>query len=170
MRHEVLTLKSQVRAMGSTRRDPSANESDIAQEVVLRWLRLNPAPSFDDAKALRAYLWTAANRLLVARLRRPSSRAVRFDASESKSIAESLKTSGGLRELEQRDRGAALEFALQLLDPDDLQILRWCYFEQLAPAEIAEKLGIARAAANSRLVRARAKLAHKLRNWADTIG
>lgn len=71
LRIEIGILKARIRRQGAQLVEPAASASDVAQEAVLRVLELETPPHFETPQALRAYLWTAAWRLLLARLRRP---------------------------------------------------------------------------------------------------
>ena len=64
----------------------------------------------------------------------------------------------------------ALELALNLLKPEDQEILELVYFRQKPVAEAATQLGVARAAVEMRLTRARRRLATKLADWSELIG
>src|SRR5690242_15439230 len=77
---EVSVLKSRLR--GRSAGSP-VSASDIAQEAIARFLDVDGVPRFDHPRALRAYLWTAAWRLLAKRLRTPERHAMRIDEMES---------------------------------------------------------------------------------------
>ena len=143
--------------------------SDIAQETVVRFLEVETAPRFEDPRRLRAYLWTAAWRLLVQRLQKPERRARRIDEMESWNLERGLSTSGGFGRLDERERSLALDLALNLLRPAEREILRLVYLERLGIGGAAEKLGLGRDAAKMRLVRARRELARKLCGWEEAI-
>jgi RNA polymerase sigma-70 factor (ECF subfamily) len=68
------------------------------------------------------------------------------------------------------DRGTALKLAMNLLKPEDREILALVYFQDWDTARAAQVLGIAKDAANMRLVRARRRLAAKLADWSSVIG
>src|SRR6187551_3254270 len=81
LRVEVLQLKERLKAKGRSMLGTSASASDVAQEAVLRLLSLEDAPRFDDPKAFRGYLWIAAWRLLLQRIRKPSLPMIQVDTT-----------------------------------------------------------------------------------------
>jgi RNA polymerase sigma factor (sigma-70 family) len=170
LRIEVEHLKRRLRARSSHSPDPAASVSDLAQDAVARMLGLEHAPSFDTPQALRAYLWTAAARLLAERLRRARGRALTFDESSSRAGDGLLATTGGLGAVETRDRSLALTTLVGLLEPAEQQILELVYFRALSLESAAAELGVTREVAKSRCERARARLEHKLKHWVELIG
>jgi RNA polymerase sigma-70 factor (ECF subfamily) len=167
---EIGHLKARIRARGGRRGGSDASVSDVAQEAVLRLLRLEEAPVFDSPQALRAYLWTAAWRLLAERLRRHPRRVARVDDSVSQALDGALATTGGLECVEASDRALALQLTVQLLEPAEREILELVYFRALGLDGAAARLGVSRDAAKMRCTRARAKLAHKLKRWSEIVG
>ena len=143
--------------------------SDIAQEAAVRFLAVNTAPRFEHPAALRAYLWTAAWRLLAQRLQKPDRHALRIDEMESWDLERGLSTSGGLASLDDRERSLALDLALNLLRPAEREVLRLVYLEQRGIEGAAEAMGVGHDAAKMRLVRARRELAKKLCRWEEAI-
>jgi RNA polymerase sigma factor (sigma-70 family) len=119
---------------------------------------------------MRGYLWLAAWRLLIARLRRPENDAARFGTTQSAPIDGALETTGGFSALDAKERAVALELALQLLEPDEREILGLAYFHDVAVDDLAGKLGVSPDAARKRLARARKSLASKLATWTELIG
>lgn len=169
LRLEIGLLKNRLRSKGLRVAGDPVSVSDIAQETVVRFLEVNTAPHFDSPRGLRAYLWTAAWRLLVQRLQKPERHALRIDEMESWNLERGLSTSGGLGALDERERSLALDLALNLLRPAERDVLRLVYLERLGIEGAAQKLGIARDAAKMRLVRARRELAKKLCRWEEMI-
>ncbi len=167
---EIGILKGRLRRQGARAVDPSVSVSDVAQEVVLRALEVEPAPRFDHPHALRSYLWTAARRLLVEHLRRCKAATLQLDSSRTGPLDQALQVTGGLRGVEARDHADALSVALQLLEPEDRQVLELHYFRSVDAAGIAQQLGISQDAARMRVARARTILARKLVKWTEVIG
>lgn len=170
LRIEVTALKAKMRRQGGPAVDAAQSVSDVAQEAVMRMLRVDPPPVFETPEAMRGYLWLAAWRLLVARLRRSDHGAARFGTSSSAPIDGALETTGGFSVLDAKERAVALELALQLLDPDEREILELAYFHDVGVDVLAEKRGITSEAARKRLARARKSLAGKLASWTELIG
>jgi RNA polymerase sigma factor (sigma-70 family) len=170
LRTEIAHLKSMIRRRGGELAHASASVSDVAQDAVMRMLAVDPAPSFENTKAMRAYLWTAAWRLLAGRLRSRANGVERLDATQTGRFDDALATTGGMHAVEDRDRSVALGVAIQLLQPDEQRILALAYSRELGIDGVACELGISHDAAKTRLVRARQSLARKLAKWTELIG
>ena len=170
LRIEIEIVKSRMHRQGAPLDRPTVSESDVAQDVVLRVLEVEPAPHFENPGAMRAYLWVAARRLLFEHLRRRKASTVHLDPTQSGGLDKALETTGGLRGVEERDHAAALNVALHLLEPDEQQVLDLYYFRELGVAGVATEFGISHDAAKMRSVRARMILAKKLVKWTEVIG
>lgn len=170
LRGEVDALARKLRARAGGAISASLSASDLAQEAVLRYLRLEDAPAFDDPRALRAYLWTSAWRLFVNRLQRPGREVVRLCDGETRSLSGVFGATGGFGALEQDEQRTALELVVNLLKPEDREALSLVYFQGLAIEEAARRAGISRGAFDMRLTRARTRLAERLVGWADVVG
>lgn len=174
LRIEVATLADRLRRRGNAGGvpmfRPSQSASDLAQEAVTRLLAQSQPPKFDDPKQLRAYLWTAAWRLLLNRVQGASRRTTRLSSSGSQASGDAVTKSDALSGVLRREQSLAVDVALQLLPPEDVAILELVYFEEVPIAEAAERLKITRSAADMRLTRARRRLAGKLVEWNDVIG
>src|SRR5262245_7291895 len=171
LRVEVLALKERLRARGRSMLGTSASASDVAQEAVLRLLSLEDAPQFDDPRAFRGYLWTAAWRLLLQRIRKPNVPVFQLDPTGSQGgnafVARMTTASGaGGRQ----DGVAAVGLALNLMTDDERQVLKLVYFDDLKLEGAAAQLGLTKEAVNMRLVRARRKLAKKMAEWVRLVG
>lgn len=170
LRDEVARLAARLRARVGAGFSAAHSASDLAQEAVLRWLRLDTPPTFDDPDALRGYLWTAAWRLLVNRAARPGRDVVRLSSDESLALSGALAATGGFGALEQAEQRTALEVVVNLLGDVDRECLRLVYFDGLSIEEAARRAGVARGAFDMRLMRARQRLATRLVDWADVVG
>lgn len=164
---EVDALKGRLRGRWNPNGSPDFAVSDAAQEAVARLLRLEAAPNFESPQALRAYLWTAAWRLLLERLRQRPGECIDDGVSGGGS---SLATSGGHSAVDRADRAAALQVALHLLEPEEQQILELVIAQDLGVERAAAVLGITAGVARTRCDNARRRLAHKLRGWSELIG
>jgi RNA polymerase sigma-70 factor, ECF subfamily len=169
LRSEVEGLARRLRARGGAG-SAAMSASDLAQEAVLRWLRLDEPPRFDDVGALRGYLWTVAWRLLVNRAQRPGRDVVRLSRDESMTLSGALAVSGGFGKLAADEQRTALEVVVNLLGPEDRECLGLVYFQGLAIEEAARRAGVSRGAFDMRLMRARQRLAERLVDWADVVG
>lgn len=172
LRSEVDDLARRLRARAGGAFSGSTSASDLVQEAVLRWLRLETPPRFDDPRGLRAYLWTAAWRLLVNRLQRAGRAVVRLSSEDSLSLSGVLATPGAAdgERLEGEEQRSALELAVNLLRPVDRECLDLVYLQGLPIEEAARRAGVGRGAFDMRLLRARQRLAERLVDWADVIG
>lgn len=170
LRIEVALLKARIQKRGHRMMRPSHGASDVAQEAVMGLLRCRQQPRFENPKALRSYLWKAAWRLLLRRLKKPGVRAVPLQPNSSWAIGKGLETTGGMGSIDRAERAVALDLALTLLQETDRSILELVYFRGLEVQQAAETLEITRAAADMRLYRARKNLAKKLIDWNEIIG
>ena len=167
---EVRLLKHMIRGRRFEAPSGSAGTSDIAQEAVMGLLKAKTAPTFSDPRALRGYLWRSAWHLLLRRFDKKSRMPFRLDVDEPDGLDRFMKSARGIGDLEREERAMAIGFAMNLLGPDDRELMRLVYFEDQAIADAGAALGLTRDAANSRLVRARRVLASRLAEWADLIG
>src|SRR5262249_31478970 len=102
---------------------------------------------------------------------RPGRDFVRLDHAASSVLEAALRVTGGRADAaEARERSLALQLTMNLLRPEEREILDLVYFRQHGIDGAAKRLGISSAAANVGLGRARRKLASKLRGWTDPIG
>jgi len=170
LRGEVHELARRLRARAGRAFDGALSASDLAQEAVLRLLRLDEPPAFDDPRALRAYLWTAAWRLLANRLASPAHALVRLSHDQTASLSGVCAHSGGLGALERDDQQRALELVVNLLRPEDQECLSLVYFQGLSIEAAAQRAGVTRATLDVRLTRARRRLAERLVDWSDAVG
>lgn len=166
---EITWLKARIRAHGLPRADGEISVSDVAQEAVMRMLRVKDTPTFQAKAALRAYLWKAAWNLLAERLRQRRGETLSLDDS-SQLLDKALVTTGGLGSVESRDRAVALQVTMQLLEAPERDVLELVYGRGLGIDGAAESLAIGKDAAKMRCARARAKLAQKLRRWSEIVG
>ncbi len=166
---EVGALRTRIAYRGRNMLSGSASASDVAQEAVTRMLRLSRRPSFDDPRALRAYLWRAAWRLLLNRAARPRRAVLRIDAERTHTVTTALAVSGGQSRVEDREQQVALLVAMNVLSEPDRQILDLVYLQGRDLGAAAEQFGISRDTATKRLSRARLALAKKLGGWSRVL-
>jgi RNA polymerase sigma factor (sigma-70 family) len=169
LRIEVRALAVRLRSRGRGMLRPSASASDLAQEAVLRMLDLEDPPEFKDPRELRAYLWTAAWRLLLNRGRARGRSAVPLSRAPSADAGLVLEGGGGVSAAERAERHAALDVVMNLLRDEDREVLELVYFRHLDIERAAQELGVQRAAAEMRLSRARRRLAEKMVGWSDVV-
>jgi RNA polymerase sigma-70 factor (ECF subfamily) len=169
LRGEVQALALRLRSRGRGMLRPSTSASDLAQEAVLRMLDLEDAPEFDDPRDLRAYLWTAAWRLLLNRGRARGRSAVPLSRAPSADAGLVLEGGGAVSAAERAEQHAALAVVMNLLRDEDREVLELVYFQHFDLERVAQELGLQRAAAEMRLSRARRRLAEKMAGWSDVV-
>jgi len=169
LRIEVQALAARLRHRGRGMLRPSTSASDLAQEAVLRMLHLEDAPEFAGPRELRAYLWTAAWRLLLNRGRARGHSVVPLSRAPSADAGLVLEGGGGVSEAERAEQHLALNVVMNLLRDEDRDVLERVYFQHLDIERIAKELGVQRAAVEMRLTRARRRLAEKMVGWSDII-
>jgi RNA polymerase sigma-70 factor, ECF subfamily len=169
LRSEIRILKDIVSARAADQLGGSASASDIAQEAALRLLRLETVPKFADPRALRAYLWTTARRLLIDRVRRPYTCKQSLDPSASSQLPAALIATTG-RQTDEAERTAAIDVAMNLLRPEDRDLIHRVYFEGRTLSDLAGDLHVSESAVKMRLLRARRNLGARLSTWGDTVG
>jgi RNA polymerase sigma factor (sigma-70 family) len=169
LRVEISILKQMIRARRG-RPAPGVATSDIAQEAVLRLLKVQSAPSFENPRALRGYLWKSAWHLLVQRCQERRTLPLDLESDELPGLERLVAASEGLRGLDRGERSAAIGLAMNLLEREDRELIRLVYFAENDIEAAGKALGLTRGAANSRLVRARRRLAEALSAWAELIG
>src|SRR6185503_19640052 len=126
-------------------------------------------PQFKDAGEMRAWLWTAAWRLLIDRTRGRGRDAVPLSQAHSADMGLALAGGGGVSAAMRSERDAALNVVMNLLRDDDREVLELVYFQHLDVEALTKRLGISRAAAEMRLSRARRRLGEKMLSWADVV-
>jgi RNA polymerase sigma factor (sigma-70 family) len=168
LRSEIKALKDLVSARAGDQLGGSASASDIAQEAALRLLRLETIPKFADPRALRGYLWTTAWRLLVDRVRRPYTCKQSLDPAASSQLPVSLIASTA-SESDGAERTAALDVAMNLLRPEDRDLIHRVYFEGRALVDVASDLHVSESAIKMRLLRARRNLGARLSTWGEAV-
>ena len=169
LRHEIRFLRARLEGPAAPGHPSPASRDDVAQEAVLRLLSTSPPPRFPTRAALQGYLWTTARHLLVDRLRRARLAFHELKSGETDELTREPATSGSMDRIERADMAAALELALHLVGPAHQEILRAVYFQGRSIEEAARALGLTRDVANTRLVRARLRLAEKLAAWRDLV-
>lgn len=167
-------IERQVRARLGDRLRQRADTQDIVQETLLTVLRTGPRFVCSDRAHLRALLARIVENTIRAAARHHGAkkRDVRRDAAAPGIPA----TAGSVLILDQHAASATgpasaagkaetrdwLRLALELLEPDDRNVILWREYDELPFGEIAARLGMAEDAARMRFGRALPKLARKL--------
>jgi len=129
--------------------DPEDAADVVAETFLIAWRRLDEVPS--DAGA-RLWLFAVAHRV-TANLHRGTRRRTRL----GERLAESLRTELATQPAPTGEAAEVLR-AMGGLSEDDRELLLLVSWEELAPGEAAEVLGISSLAVRSRLHRARRRL------------
>jgi RNA polymerase sigma factor (sigma-70 family) len=169
LRHEVQDLKARILLRGPGGLSASVGATDAANEAVVRLLKQDPGPRFENSAGLRAYLWSCARNLLVDRLRAKRGMPIRLDATNAASFADVLAASGEVAGVDDAELLAALDLAMNLLSEGDRQVLELHYMEGLQVKEIGERLDARSDAIKMRLVRARRRLAERMAGWREVV-
>ncbi|MEZ6037072.1 MAG: RNA polymerase sigma factor [Planctomycetota bacterium] len=166
-------LSAEVRREGDTQ--------DFVQEALLEVLRDGPRFSIDNPAAFRALLARIVENTLIDRQRymhRERRDRRREKALPTDSVLQLDKpvesVTAPSAHAERSEQQAWLRLALELLDPDDREVIRLRDWEELSFAEVATALGIQDEAARKRYRRALPRLAQKLEllrrgRWQDSL-
>jgi RNA polymerase sigma-70 factor (ECF subfamily) len=147
-----------------------ASVSDVVNEGVLRVLKAERLPAFEDVRVFRAYLWRAAWRLLLDRLRARGQEIAYLDENATQVIEKALAVRGDQSVVEREDSAGQMAMAMALLDVDQRRVLDLRFYQQKSIDEVADQLGVSVEAARKRVVRAVKSLEQKLRGWRSLVG
>lgn len=152
------TLIEPLRRFLARRTDPTTADDVLAETLLVCWRRAEdlPAQPLPWAYAVARNCLANAERT-ERRQRRVAGRVAAVDPPADRAPGPELPD-------------APLAEALAALRPDDAELLRLWAWEELAPAEIAELLGITANAASIRLHRARRRLRDQLRKTERVSG
>jgi RNA polymerase sigma-70 factor (ECF subfamily) len=147
-----------VRRFLARRTDPDTADDVLAETLLVCWRRLDQVPD-------HALPWVyGVARNCLANVQRGERRQVRLAARIS--VVDPPQET--VREDDPPDPRVAA--VLEVLRPEEADLLRLWAWEQLGPGEIAEVLGITPNAASIRLHRARGKFMEELRKIDDGAG
>ncbi len=139
-----------------SRRASRSDAWDAASEAfVVAWRRFEDVPPSDEA---RAWLLGVAYRVLANQRRSVQRRRRLFQRAEKTDHGELLPDDQLIRNEEE----AEVISALSRLRPPDREIIQLTLWEELSPTDIADLLGISRAAVDQRYSRAKRRLAGEL--------
>jgi RNA polymerase sigma-70 factor, ECF subfamily len=147
------------------RRANRADAWDAASEVfVVAWRRFEELPSGDDALP---WLLGVAHKVL-SNQRRSEQRRKRLTRRAEGSTGNGVAVPEA--QLIRNEEEAEVIDALARLRPADREIIQLSLWEELAPVQIAEVLGISRAAVDQRLSRAKRRLARQMERSRRAFG
>ncbi len=142
---------------------------DFVQTSMLDFLRYGPKVEISDESAFRGLLARIAENNIrdrnrhLGRAKRDAGR-LRFAASDSVLDLDARRDVTRPSEHAERDENASLvRVALELLDPQDREVLQLRAFDDLSFAEVGKRMEIAENAARMRYSRALPRLAEKVK-------
>jgi RNA polymerase sigma-70 factor (subfamily 1) len=167
-------IEAQVRARLGNHLRQRVDTQDIVQDTLLTILKVGPRFVCSDRGHLRALLARMVENTIRAQAhhqtagKRDLRREVRAEPAVSgasvlildQHAAAVTDPGSAAGKAETRDW---LRLALELLDPDDRNVILWREYEGLPFAEVAARLGLVEDAARMRFARALPKLAKKLK-------
>lgn len=172
------TFRPQLRRMVELRLDPRlgprASPSDVLQEAYVDALTRYPHYFKKPGASFYVWLRLIVNQALVDLHRRHLGAKMRGAAQEARPLNWTHATSVSLARhlvahmdspsqvVRQEEAMTLVQDALESLDPLDREILTLRHFEELGNNEVAELLGLQKAAASNRYVRALARLREAL--------
>jgi RNA polymerase sigma factor (sigma-70 family) len=159
-----------IRLFAARRVQDAAMAEDIAQETLRRVIDALRAGRVQNAEAIAGFVFQTAKHVCmhVHRSAGRESRAMRRlqDPSDSGDVRPDV-----VARLVSEERSALVRTALQTLSPDDRELLRALYFDQIDSGELAGKLGLSLGALRVRKHRALQRLAEALgtRRFDETL-
>ena len=154
-----------LRLFAAHRLNDSAGAEDVTQEVLRLVIEAVRANRIDNRQALPGFVFQTARNVCMhwvrSRLREQSA----FTRYERESTAES-SGADALESLVSAERAHEVKRALELLHPDDRELLSMIYYDEFETDDIAQRYKISGAAVRVRKHRALQRLAAQL----DIIG
>jgi RNA polymerase sigma-70 factor (ECF subfamily) len=149
-----------VRLFALRRVRDAAMAEDIAQEVIRRVTEALRAGRIEQPAALPGYVFRTALYVCLHHGRSAGREARALDRFAGGMLSHT--TDDALSGLIAAERRATVRLALKRLGPDDRDLLRAVYFEQIDPAELTRRLGLTPEALRVRKHRALRRLAAAL--------
>lgn len=149
-----------------------ADTQDIVQHTLVEVLKTGPRFVVDDRQQMRALLARMVENVLRyhARHDRQQKRDVRREVPATAptgsgsvlQLSPAAAAAGPATQAAEAEHRDWIRLALELLDPDDRDVIVWREFDGLPFAEVAARLGVPEAHARVRFQRALPKLGSKL--------
>lgn len=168
LRREIHELKRRVLYHGQGILNSPGSASDVINESIMRVLQSDRRPAFYSARVFSAYLWRAAQRLLIDRLRRRQN--AHFLDNRSGFLENILTVTGNQKNVDRADSMRRISVVMSLIDDGSREILRQVYLKERSIVDVARSMGITPGAAKMRLFRAKKVLRKKLDNWSNYLG
>jgi RNA polymerase sigma-70 factor (ECF subfamily) len=135
---------------------------DVTQEVLLAVFRALRSGQLREGERLTAFVYGTARNLINNHLR------TRTRLPPEDSLDDTLMAASQPDQLEDLERGAVVQQALDVLEPTDRTILLLTLIEGLKPAEIGARLGMSSEVVRTRKSRALKKTAERVKNLSRT--
>ncbi len=133
---------------------------EVAQDIFIKAYR--SLSNFRGEAKFSTWLYTIVNTSCITFLRKKKLEVYSLDSEKVFEAADSLDSGMRANQVEQKSRSVMVTNAINLLSPDDAQVITLFYKAEQSLEEIATALGIEVNAAKVRLHRARTRLKEKM--------
>ena len=136
---------------------------EVSQDIFIKAYR--SLADFRGASKFSTWLYTIVNTTCITFLRKKRMEVHSLDNEKVFEVADSLDSGMRANQVEQKSRVAMVNNAIEMLGPDDAEVLTLFYKGEQTLEEIATILGIEANTAKVRLHRARSRLKEKMEKY-----
>ena len=141
---------------------------EVSQDIFIKAYR--SLADFRGASKFSTWLYTIVNTTCITFLRKKRMEVHSLDNEKVFEVADSLDSGLRANKVEQKSRVAMVNNAIEMLNPDDAEVLTLFYKGEQSLEEIAMILGIEANTAKVRLHRARTRLKEKMeKHFAEEV-
>jgi RNA polymerase sigma factor (sigma-70 family) len=141
---------------------------EVSQDIFIKAYR--SLADFRGASKFSTWLYTIVNTTCITFLRKKRMEVHSLDNEKVFDVADSLDSGMRANQVEQKSRVAMVNNAIEMLNPDDSEVLTLFYKGEQSLEEIAMILGIEANTAKVRLHRARTRLKEKMeKHFAEEV-
>ena len=141
---------------------------EVSQDIFVKAYR--SLADFRGASKFSTWLYTIVNTTCITFLRKKRMEVHSLDNEKVFEVADSLDSGLRANQVEQKSRVAMVNNAIEMLNPDDAEVLTLFYKAEQSLEEIAMILGIEANTAKVRLHRARTRLKEKMeKHFAEEV-
>lgn len=133
---------------------------EVSQDIFVKAYRA--LADFRGASKFSTWLYTIVNTTCITFLRKKKLEIHSLDNEKVFEVADSVDSGFSANQVEQKSKVAMVNNAINLLNPDDAQIITLYYKSEQSLEEIAQILGLEANTAKVRLHRARTRLKEKM--------
>jgi RNA polymerase sigma-70 factor (ECF subfamily) len=133
---------------------------EVSQDIFVKAYRA--LADFRGASRFSTWLYTIVNTTCITFLRKKKLEIHSLDNEKVFEVADSVDSGFSANQVEQKSKVAMVNNAINLLNPDDAQIITLYYKSEQSLEEIAQILGLEANTAKVRLHRARTRLKEKM--------